>query len=215
MTDDSEKQNRAVMKEMDKAWSEEGSKEDDSVCRRHHEFQESLQAHGVCIPYRDKLSDSLPARIPASRRAYEQLGATIEAVTLLHQYQREKNKDGRLMATVYDYAIARWLLVKPLTEALGKSLGIEDSTWHAYDRLLRYFPALDYGDGFTSTEALAVFRCKPTRDAELKKLCALGALQCTVKASGNNPSRYRWTDRELSELILPSVASVEEFCVSV
>jgi hypothetical protein len=54
-----------------------------------------------------------------SRRAYPQVISMIQASALLHQRQRQIDGDGRLLATVDDYILARHLLGLPMARQLG------------------------------------------------------------------------------------------------
>ena len=50
---------------------------------------------------------------------------TVEALALLHQYQRESDADGRLVATTQDYDVACRLLDGPMARLLG--VGVSDT----------------------------------------------------------------------------------------
>jgi hypothetical protein len=204
-TDASEEQNRRVLREMAKLYSGSEPIDKGAILKRHRELQEALEPLAVYIPFIEQLAESLPAVEAQSRRVFGQVAATIEVIAFLHQHHRDKDTRGRLVATAYDYAVARWLLLKPLSESIGEAVGLTDATWRVYRRLKNKFPG-----EFTSTDTLTakVFHTKPTRDKELEKLRRFGVLVCVGKPLGCNPGRYRWTGKDLGELVLPSVRSI-------
>jgi len=88
-------------------------KEAQRIIKRHHAAQKLLQSYPIVIPYADKLS--FPADSPSSRRENQKFLTLIEAVTLLHQYQRKKfTKDNiaYIKSTLQDYRITHRLYKK-------------------------------------------------------------------------------------------------------
>jgi hypothetical protein len=199
-TDSSEAQNRRAILEMAKPYSVTAATVDtEPITSRHHAFQDALEYVDVRIPYVEKLAGVVPATEPHSRRVFGQVAAAIEAIAFLHQHHRGRDKQGRLLATAEDYALARRLLLEPLRE----SIGLSGTTRDAYRARQEKFK----GREFTSTEAIEaeVFHTKPTRDKELRKLVGLGVIVCAREAVGNVPAAYRWTGKARDELVLPSV----------
>jgi len=81
--------------------------------------QEWLQLageHDVVVPFAGALAALVPAGMVRMRRDFRQLLTVIQAVTLLHQCQRDRDADGHLIATLEDYRIARELLLQTFTE---------------------------------------------------------------------------------------------------
>ena len=72
---------------------------------------------GVTIPYAHALAQAVPADLVRMRRDFRQLLTVIQAVALLYQRQRERDADGRIIASLEDYAHARYLLLDVFTEA--------------------------------------------------------------------------------------------------
>jgi len=81
-------------------------------------MQYLLEPKRVVIPYGDWLSDRMPTEPLRIRRDFGRLGAAIQAMALLHQYQRDEDEEGMLVATVADYAMVRPLLA----DTFGSSL---------------------------------------------------------------------------------------------
>jgi hypothetical protein len=56
------------------------------------------------------------------RRDFEKLLTTIEAVALLRQHQRQRDQQGRVVATFADYQTARWMLEEIFTTSVNEGL---------------------------------------------------------------------------------------------
>src|SRR5205809_6527711 len=76
----------------------------------------------------------------------------IQVVTLLHQYQREVDSEGRLLAAPADYQLAQYLLKGPMSRLLGG--GVSEPAGRFFERL-RQWATNDLGAGipFPTTEA--------------------------------------------------------------
>ena len=68
----------------------------------------------VVIPFAHKLADMIPATAVRMRRDFTQPLTVIKTNALLHQVQRERDDQGRIVATFNDYA-ASWLLEEVFT----------------------------------------------------------------------------------------------------
>jgi hypothetical protein len=168
----------------------------ESIIGHHQEFQQSLEYVDVRIPFARKLAEKMPAGKVEIRRAISHVLAVIESIAFLHQHQRAKNDNGKLIATQEDYRLARRLLLKPLIESIG--CGNRADTAH---KILK--KKFSRGE-FTSTQTLKekCFNNKVTRDKALKQLAELGVLKCVIKGTGRTPSRWKWTGKTL-DLVLP------------
>ena len=71
----------------------------------------------VTIPYGHVLAELVPVAHVRMRRDFRQLLTVIQAVALLYQCQRERAADGRIMATLEDYRLARELILGAFTTA--------------------------------------------------------------------------------------------------
>lgn len=83
-----------------------------------HAIQYLLKPKPVIVPYGSWLADRMPREPHRIRRDFPRLGAAIEAMALLHQYRRDEDKKGRLVATVADYAMVRALLAETFVSSL-------------------------------------------------------------------------------------------------
>lgn len=83
-----------------------------------------LGEHGnrdVVIPFAPALSQLMSPRETRMRRDFLQVLTTIEASAFLHQYQRECDASGAVVATTEDYALARRLLA-PIFDTVAASV---------------------------------------------------------------------------------------------
>jgi hypothetical protein len=88
-TNESESQTRNVMKGMACHYAKTGPRVDrEGILQRHWEFQESLVRAEVRVPYAELLAEKIPAGRVEARRVFQQVLATVEAIALLHQFQR-------------------------------------------------------------------------------------------------------------------------------
>jgi hypothetical protein len=196
--DDSSRQTRRVVRAVAEEYLETAASSDpERIIDRHRKFQLALRYVDVRIPFARALAEWLPTDKLEARRVIKQLLATVEVIALLYQHQRTRNEQGHLLATIDDYAIARRLLIGPLSE----SLGCGDRIWHAYQALRRQFP-----NGFDSTQVLkaGTFTNKMTRDRRLKELTELGVLQRLSEGKGKTAARWGWTENALKP-VLPAV----------
>jgi hypothetical protein len=205
-TNGSKDQNRLVMQKLAEPYSVDAVDVDrDAIIERHRDFQRLLLYVDVRIPYVRVLADKMPALQVQSRRVFEQVLAVIETQVLLHQHHRVKDKDGRMLATPDDYAVARDMLLESVRQAVGDALGLTDATWTAYCRLRKRFPK-----EFTGQDTLdaKIFNNPPTRNKQLDKLAGFGVLKCVQKSLGRVSSRWRWSTKMLGDLLLPSVKEI-------
>ncbi len=69
----------------------------------------------VAIPFSHALAELVPADLVRMRRDFRQLLTLIQAVALLYQRQRERDRDGKIVATLADYAVARDVVLDVFT----------------------------------------------------------------------------------------------------
>src|SRR5262249_56267771 len=100
----------------------------------------------VAVPFGERRAERFNSDRVEARRAFPQLMSMVQAAALLHQFQREKDGSGALLATAEDYHLARYLLLKPMSRLLGGQLS--DPARRFFDRLQKWATG-----AFTSTEA--------------------------------------------------------------
>lgn len=100
-------------------------------------FHDSLEVLDVVIPFAPEIHAFLVqgGDLPISaRRAFKRVLISIKALCILHQKQREKDDQGRLIAKIQDYALAYQLVDGAFRESLGGGKYI-DKRLQVVDRL--------------------------------------------------------------------------------
>jgi hypothetical protein len=175
------------------------------IIEKHHAMQRLLQSYPVVIPYAGRLGELLDDQRVEMRRAFPQIISMVQAVALLHQYQRDRDAEGRLVANRMDYVMSRRLLLKPMTRLLGG--GLSDPARRFLDRLRGWAKS----QPFTSTEA----RSKETHSRAavfgwLKELNEAGMVKEIAEGRGSRPATWELTGKDSEDVtaVLPSVDSV-------
>src|SRR5258708_8463901 len=101
-------------------------------------FQEVLEANPiqVVVPFAPALGRLYAARDRAARHLFLQLLAAVATSALLHRFTREYDSSGAVIATLDDYAHARWMLEKPLAAAVATGAAVPDGAQALLDVLL-------------------------------------------------------------------------------
>jgi hypothetical protein len=89
-----------------------------------HDFQRwiALGPNDAVIPFAQQITDAIKPLMVRFRRDVGSLFSFIKASALLHQAQRQKDAQGRVIATVADYAIAHPIFSKVMAESSGKAV---------------------------------------------------------------------------------------------
>jgi hypothetical protein len=193
-TDERPDQTRRILSAMARRKeSNDGTDGCDEIVLKHHAAQRMLKRVHVVVPFAKKLAAKFPCQRTDTRRSFGQMLSTIEAVTVLHQYQRVKAapEDGMVIeATRQDYEIARYLIAEPFARAQagGRS--------PASDRFLQRVRDNVQGE-FTSAEVMKWEKNAgdvQTVRGYLRVLADSGAVQVVEPARGNKPAVYRLPD---------------------
>jgi hypothetical protein len=78
--------------------------------------------HRVIIPYAPALAEQIPPVAVRLRRDFGQLLALIRAHAILHQATRERDGEGRILATLEDYAVVRTLVLDVIAEGIDATV---------------------------------------------------------------------------------------------
>ena len=158
----------------------------DAVVQRHHAAQRMLQSMEVIIPFAERLAELFPTDKVEGRRAIGHLLGTIATITLLHQFQRQRDEAGRLLATADDYQIATHLLNGPLGRLLGHR--VSDAARRLFERLQKKWPAQQ----FTTTE---VTKGETVSDRAVRgwlgELHDGGLVELVEESRGRKPSTWK------------------------
>jgi len=192
--DERPQQTRKVLRRIAAARSGAAAANADAIMQRHHAAQRMLQQRPVVIPFAEQLAERFSDERVEARRAFPQLLGMVEACALLHQFQRQLDSDGRIVATVADYEFARHLCSGPFARLLGGR--ISDAAIRFYGRLRAWATGK-----FTTTEAFK-HDLKSDRAVRgwLVELAAIGAVEQTAEPKGNRPAEWQLTDMDATEV---------------
>ena len=93
--------------------------------RRWHELQNwlgKIDEFRVVIPYARTLAKAIPPVAVRLRRDFGALLGLIKTHAILHQYQRDRDAEGRIMATVEDYAVVHELVADLVSAGVEASV---------------------------------------------------------------------------------------------
>jgi DNA-binding transcriptional ArsR family regulator len=88
----------------------------EAITRRHWNAQRLLESLPVVIPFADRLS--FPSSWMRTRRDHARFLNLIEVLAFLHQHQRERSREGAIVASLADYEAAYALAGEVLRETL-------------------------------------------------------------------------------------------------
>lgn len=77
---------------------------------------------GVTIPYAPILAEAIPPVAVRLRRDFKEILSLIKTHCILHQYTREMDEHGKLIATLEDYEIVRDLADTTVSEGVGRTV---------------------------------------------------------------------------------------------
>lgn len=119
-TNDTREQTRAIFRALADESSAEPNKSE------WHDLQRWLQSdkalHKVTVPYARQLAELIPPVAVRLRRDFGALLALIRTHAILHQLNRETDAEGRIVATVDDYAEVRELVAHLIAEGVGSTV---------------------------------------------------------------------------------------------
>jgi len=123
-SDDGDDQTRAVVTATAERYAGARLDDPERVKLLHRTAQRLLRRVSVQVPFAPELAERMPVNRPEARRAIHQVLAVVQAVALLHQFQRHQQPDHGVLiqATLADYRVARRLLAAPLARAFGAAV---------------------------------------------------------------------------------------------
>lgn len=157
------------------------------IVERHHAAQRMLKASPIVVPFAPRLGELFGSDRVEVRRAFPQVISMVKAIALLHQYQRQIDNDGRLIAVADDYQLARYLLAGPMSRLLGGRLS--DPARRFAERLAGRFAV---EERFTSADAAKGESA--TRRAVtgwLTELCESGVVEQIEPHKGSKPAVWK------------------------
>lgn len=174
--------------------------------REFHALQHLLEPLPVVIPFAEKLSQLFPCEPVEVRRAFGHVTSMIQAIALLHQYQRPRDNAGNMLAQPEDYWLARMLLADVLARSLG----------HKAPEALRRFVARlkDFTGEHTVKELAQAMNIQERTVREyLDALLQTGLIEQLSPSRGPIPAQWLITaDIKLPESDTNPLPSVEAVC---
>jgi hypothetical protein len=165
------------------------------IRQKHWAVQRLLRQREVVVPFAWSVLRRLHKDRVEVRRGARYLLEMIKAITLLHQYRRKTDDEGRLIATEHDYAMARRLMEGPLTRLFGS--GVADATLRFYERMRRKFE----DNTFTSTQArMKEKHSKAAVNGWLRELHEEGFVELVAPGRGNLPAVWKLTEINADEM---------------
>jgi DNA primase len=194
--DESEEQTGRIVQSILKEASGFGTSAADRerIRERWHDAIRLLEPAEVIIPYADRLEmPSSPIRI---RRDARRLVDVVKVVAWLHQRQRERDREGRILASEEDFATALSLVSESLTRAWQTLIPSEEKVLHAIKDLHEQL----HKSGFRRRDLKVPGVSDRTIKEVLKSLTDTGYLDCDGRAG---PQGYSYSvAREAEEVSL-------------
>ncbi|MGH9461944.1 MAG: CHC2 zinc finger domain-containing protein [Vicinamibacteria bacterium] len=172
------------------------------LVKRHWNAQRLLEPLPVVIPFADKLT--FPSTWMRARRDHARFLNLIEVSAFLHQYQREQ-KNGVILATTEDYAVAYRLARTALAETLSD---LKASLKRAYERIRDLAQG---SEGAVTRREIRQALQLPDSTVRrwLTELTELEYLEAEMKGQGK-AVRYRLTGRGPSEGLVLGLLTPED-----
>ena len=206
--DETEEQTRRIHERQRLMRTEAGlqlRQEQEAICRRHWNAQRLLEPLPVVIPFADKLS--FPSSWMRTRRDHARFLNLIEVLAFLHQHQRERTRDGAVVASLADYEAAYALSGEVLADTLSD---LKKPLRRAYERIR----ALCQGNGeCVSRREIREALSEPDSTVRrwLGELVELEYLETEPSKGGQGRSaRYRLCERAPGEERLFGLLRPEE-----
>jgi winged helix-turn-helix DNA-binding protein len=91
---------------------------------------------GVHVPFAHPLADAIPPAATRLRRDFGAILALVKTHALLHRATRQRDGDGRTIASIEDYTVVRELVADLVSEGVGRTVSPETrETVQAVERL--------------------------------------------------------------------------------
>lgn len=121
-TDERQSQTKKIVSAIAQKFESNGAAGSRALVERHHALQRMLEPLSVVIPFAQRLAESFLTDRVEARRAFPHFLTLVASSALLHQFQRQRNANGYVLANQDDYQLARSLMVAPLSRQLGGGL---------------------------------------------------------------------------------------------
>ncbi|SMP80962.1 hypothetical protein SAMN06295888_1384 [Desulfonatronum zhilinae] len=120
-TDTSRRQGRAISNRQALAVAGLANNVPEETIQAWRDFHACLETLDVIIPFAPRIDELIENQVHSTlvNRTLSQLYSSIMATTLVHQFQRSQDEQGRLIAEIADYAIVQQLLNPAFIEGMA------------------------------------------------------------------------------------------------
>jgi hypothetical protein len=216
LINDSPENTRAVNRLRGREAAGHSTREDTDPWQRAHEWLDLAGARDAVVPFAEILAEAIPDKPLRLRRDFSRLLQLIQVSAVLHQCQRERDGDGRVVATVADYAMIRELVVEVFDRGVR---GLTEKTLDLVEALERVLDR-KREKGVREAELRASYSdlieetgCTRVQVSRwLKPAVKLGLVDNTQTQKGL-PAALKLGHYQLADGdVLPTVAAVAEAC---
>lgn len=139
----------------------------------------------VSVAFAPFLAEKVTVRSPRMRRDFHHLLTLVQSCALEHQYQRQRLSDGRLMATLADYAMVRVLVLEAFLAAQAEGVTKTDRTMVGVVQQLSTQDASESRRSVSQAEICAAMKLsKSVVSNRVRRLIHLGFLQNLEDSKG-------------------------------
>jgi len=192
--DESEEQTQRIVKRMLKEATGQGIKagERDAILQKWRDAIRLLESLDVVIPFAEQIE--MPSSVVRIRRDSRRVIDVVRVIAWLHQYQRERDNEGRIMATEDDFLTALELISDSLARALQVLTPSEQKVLQTIQGLPKEKKTLGFKRRDLNVREVSDSRLKEI----LKSLVDTGYLDCD---SRQGPQGYTYTVARDPEMI--------------
>jgi hypothetical protein len=198
IVDDSEETTKKVLKVQAEVASGAFRPTDDAGLRTAFEWLKAAGAKQAVVPFAPLLAEGMPGRPLRLRRDFPRLLQLVETCALLHQRQRQLDAEGRVVATLADYAMSRRLVASVFEQSV---MGLTKKTTDLVAALQRVLAKQTAADAPPSYSDLVQETAKPKSYISrwLKPALEIGAIENTNAGLNGRPSALKMGHYQLKE----------------
>jgi hypothetical protein len=159
----------------------------------------------VDVPFARELADSIPAVSVRLRRDFGQVLRAIKAHALIHRANRARDADGRIVATLTDYAAVRELINGIISASSG--IAVKSTVRETVEAVKAKTVTMPEGEGITALDVAKHLKLDKSAAWRRLKSATLEGLIVNIETRRGQPGRYRFSGQEIEEAdILPDVS---------
>jgi hypothetical protein len=185
-TDERQAQTKKIIDSIAARYASNGAASLKQLIDRHHALQRMIEPLRVIVPFAPLLAEHFTCERVEARRAFPHVLSLFQASALLHQFQRQRDDHGYVLADPSDYHLTRHLLAGPLARQLGG--GLSDPAKRFFDRLA---PKVGNGTFSTKDARQHVHGSRASVYGWLSELAEAGVMQMVEAQRGPRPASWQ------------------------